>query len=81
MRCGDTISADSSIHADLSNCPGDGLVIGADNVTLDLNGHTIDGDATPGTTDPDAGIRLETHQGVTIQNGAVDEFDNGVLLD
>jgi len=81
VRCGDTITADSTIHADLTNCPGDGLVIRADNITLDLNGHTIDGDARPGTTDPDAGIRLETHHGVTVHNGIVQEFDTGVLLD
>jgi hypothetical protein len=31
------------LHNDLTNCTTDGLVIGADNITLDLNGHTIDG--------------------------------------
>ena len=30
--------------ADLVNCPSNGIVIGADDITLDLNGHTIDGD-------------------------------------
>jgi len=36
------------LEADLINCPGDGLAIGADDVTLDLNGHLIDGDGVRG---------------------------------
>ena len=43
VSCGATITRDTTLKADLTNCPGDGLVIGADNITLDLNGHTIDG--------------------------------------
>jgi parallel beta-helix repeat protein len=81
ISCGDTITADTTLHADLSNCPGDGLTIGADNITLDLNGHTIDGDAIPGVTDADAGIRLAGHHGVALIGGTVQEFDTGVLLD
>ena len=30
------------LNADLSNCPGDGIIIGADNIVLDGNGHAID---------------------------------------
>src|SRR4051794_5192023 len=41
VSCGSTITATTKLHADLANCPGDGLVIDADNVTIDLNGHTI----------------------------------------
>src|SRR4029450_12122301 len=48
VRCGDTITSDTTLDSNLVNCPNNGIVIGADNVTLDLNGHTIDGDATPG---------------------------------
>src|SRR4051794_1470306 len=43
--CGDTITVDTTLHADLVDCPSNGLVIGADDLTLNLNGHTIDGDA------------------------------------
>ena len=43
-KCGDTITKDTTLHKDLVDCPNNGIVIGADNVTLDLNGHTIDGD-------------------------------------
>jgi YVTN family beta-propeller protein len=81
VHCGSTITADTRLAQDLSNCPGDGLVIGADNLTLDLNGHTIDGDATPGANGRDRGIRLAGHHGVTLQGGTVREFDTGALLD
>jgi hypothetical protein len=46
VSCGDTITADTTLRHNLVNCPNNGIIIGADNVTLDLNYHTIDGDGT-----------------------------------
>ena len=43
VHCGDVITQDTKLGNDLVDCPADGLVIGADDVTLDLHGHTIDG--------------------------------------
>jgi parallel beta-helix repeat protein len=77
LECGAIITASTTLRADLADCPGDGLVIGADNITLDLNGHTLDGVKAPGS----AGIRLAGHRGVTIVRGTAQEFGNGVLLD
>src|SRR5829696_8484752 len=47
VSCGDRITADTTLDADLVNCPNHGIVIAADDVTLDLNGHLVDGDGTP----------------------------------
>ena len=47
VQCGDVITQGTTLDSDLIDCPGDGLVIGADNITLDLNGHTVDGDGDP----------------------------------
>ena len=47
VSCGETITADTTLDSDLVNCPNHGIVIGADGVTLDLNGHLVDGDGTP----------------------------------
>ena len=47
VSCGDTITTDTTLDSDLIDCPNNGIIIGADDVTLDLNGHTIDGDGTP----------------------------------
>jgi parallel beta-helix repeat protein len=83
VTCGQTITHDTTLTADLTNCPGDGLVIGADNITLDLNGHTIDGTVTqlPACDEPPFGtdgIRLGGYDGLTIENGTVQQFFNGI---
>jgi parallel beta-helix repeat protein len=94
VNCGEMITADTKLANDLTDCPNEGIIIGADNITLDLNGHTIDGDGAPVEGCPadepcDVGIVNTTneggrpvngpgHSGVTIKNGTVREFDVGV---
>jgi parallel beta-helix repeat protein len=86
VSCGDTITADTTLDSDLVNCPNHGIVIGADGITLDLNGHLVDGDGTPAANcdnqkEPcDFGLFSDGHDGVTIRNGSVREFAIGVLL-
>ena len=60
VSCGDTITTDATLHHNLVNCPNNGIIIGADNVTLDLNYHTIDGDGIPGRR-----VRAATTSSVT----------------
>ena len=81
VSCGDTITADTTLDSDLVNCPGNGIVIGADDITLDLNGHTIDGDE-PGTCDEicDLGVANFEHPDVTIEGGSVREFGLALLV-
>src|SRR3954465_610991 len=81
--CGDTITADTTLHHNLVNCPKNGIIIGADDITFDLNYHTIDGAgrATAGC-DPqqefcDEGIVDDGHDGVAVVNGSVRQFDIG----
>lgn len=76
--CGETITADTVLRADLRDCRGDGLVIGADGITLDLRGHTIDGDGVSGGDD--VGVRDAGHDGVIIRHGTIQEFDHAVRL-
>ena len=84
VRCGDTITTDTKLDRDLVNCPNNGIVIGADNITLDLNGHTIDGDDA--LVDPcpgfcDEGVdNTAGHNGVTIEGGSIQEFARGVIV-
>jgi large repetitive protein len=86
VSCGDTIVADTTLDTDLVNCPNNGIVIGADNVTLDLNHHTIDGDGIPAagcnpeTEFCDVGVVNEGHDGVTVMHGSVRQFGAGVSL-
>jgi hypothetical protein len=46
VQCGQTLTHSVKLTKDLVNCRGDGLVIGADGITVDLNGHTVDGVVT-----------------------------------
>jgi parallel beta-helix repeat protein len=80
VACGDVITQDTKVGNDLVNCPGDGLVIGADDVTLDLRGHTIDGvgEGTGIAAGAEADVIGPTR--VTIANGTVRDFADGVGL-
>jgi parallel beta helix pectate lyase-like protein len=75
LNCGDTITQDARLDADLLNCPGDGIVIGADGVTLDLNGHTIDGRGS-GT-----GVSARGYDDVGVVRGAIQGFATGVSFE
>jgi parallel beta-helix repeat protein len=57
-----------------------GINITSDNVTLDLNGHTIKGPGkAAGTTDSGIYIGASTRKGITIKNGTVRDWpDTGV---
>jgi large repetitive protein len=90
VSCGETITTDTTLANDLTNCPRHGIVIGADDITLDLNGHTIDGDDSlfepcPEDEPCDAGIANsgiregvpvngEGYSGVTIKHGFIRDF-------
>ena len=80
VSCGQTLTKSMTLTNDLVDCPGNGLLVGADNITIDLNGHTIDGTNArkPGTAAIETkGLRAN----VTIVNGTVTDFYfSGVVL-
>ena len=85
LECGDTITADTTLDRDLTGCPSNGIIIGADDITLDLNGHTISGDGKPVRRCPrkqpcDMGVFNDRHDGVTVRNGSLRGFAVGVLV-
>jgi parallel beta-helix repeat protein len=71
--CGTTILANLTLDHDL-NCSGNGLIVGADGITINLNGHTIVG---PGSG---VGISVSNRTGVVIVGGTVKNFLAGVQL-
>lgn len=84
--CGQVITANATLQADIGPCQTDGIIIGADNITLNLNGHRIFGAPGPGNGNQ-AGVRLPARSGVTIRGnrgrtarGTIDGFDAGVLI-
>ena len=85
LPCGTVITRSTTLTADVGPCPGDGLIIGANNVVLNLNGHTLSG--TGGSSGVTAGIRLPMRTGVQIlggsaggSKGTVTGFAAGVFL-
>ena len=86
VECGQVLTQSTLVMNDLTDCLGEGLVIGAPNIIVDLNGHTIDGpdylleNATGQEENFPAGIRNSGHDHVTIRNGTVQQFGYGVLL-
>lgn len=77
VRCGQTLTTSTRLANSLAACSGSGLVIGADNITVDLAGHSISGVNAAGSE----GIADDGHRGVRIQNGTIANFFlNGVGL-
>jgi parallel beta-helix repeat protein len=76
VQCGDVVTTNVKLDSDLLLCPGSGIVVGADGITIDLNGHRIGG---TGLTD--SGVDDEGHDGIVVENGAIDGFQHGVNLD
>lgn len=75
--CGQVLTQNTKVANDLLNCPGDGLVIGASNIKLDLRSHLIDGDGLGN----DAGIdNTGGFDNVEITNGTIQQFSQGVYL-
>ncbi len=88
VGCGQTITEDTKLANDLTDCPNNGLVIGVDDVTLDLNGPTIDGDGLDNLVEDCPDFHCDTgidntghHRGITIQDGAVQEFSSGIWIE
>lgn len=80
VGCGDVISEHTTLAADIGPCPGHGLIVEADGITLDLGGHTVTGDPNARGAPDKAGILLYRASGVTVTNGTVSNFDGGVVI-
>jgi parallel beta-helix repeat protein len=76
VQCGDRVTRDVRLDADLLNCPGNGLTIGADGITIDLGGHVVDG--TGRGTGILNGQWSNGHRDVAVRNGTVRGFKTGL---
>ncbi len=83
-QCGQRVTADFVLANDMT-CTTDAFVITADNVTLDLGGHTITGPGMGPQTWPlpqldTVGVRTGGHTNVTIRNGTISQFSTGIYF-
>ena len=75
--CGQTITQSTTLTGDVGPCSADGIIVGADNITLNLNGFRVFG--TPNAGDG-AGVLVKFRSGVTVTRGTVTNFDGGVVI-
>src|SRR5215213_4571084 len=86
--CGQVVTQDVTLTSDLNCDNGDGLIVGASDITINLNGYSItSGDETgsesPTTTDYDgsSGILLANAENVAISGlGEISGFSRGVTF-
>jgi parallel beta-helix repeat protein len=75
--CGATIVSNLKLDSDLT-CAANGLIVGADGIRVNLNGHTLTGAATaPGSG---VGISVVGRNNVSIVGGTIKNFDAGVRV-
>ncbi len=85
FECGDVITGSIKLTNNLTGCQLQGLIVGADNITIKLNGKTISGNGLD-NAGVDAGIDNSAgHTGVTIKGspdtGAkIRGFEQGILV-
>lgn len=78
VSCGTVVTKSTVLQHDVGPCTGPGLVVAADDVTLDLNGHRVFG--LHGVPGEGAGVLIDQRRGVQVKNGTVSDFDGGVAI-
>lgn len=76
QSCGDTLTASTTLTSDVVDCGLYGLVIGADDVVLDCDGHAIGGETLHSA--PVAGVLIGGRARVTVKNCRVSRFTTGI---
>lgn len=77
VECGQVITESVWLDSDVGPCPGDGLIVAASGITVNLNGFRVLGVNGPNAT---AGIRLRHVNKVTVTNGEITGFDAGLVI-
>lgn len=78
VHCGVSVTASVSLNADVGPCLGHGIIAGADNITIDLNGFAVLGDPGNANTGADeAGIYLNGRTGVVVTDSTAPDPTTG----
>ena len=75
--CGQVVHGNVTLTANL-DCTGDGLIVGGDSTTINLNGYSING---PGDNSSKVGISVPHSNNVIIQgSGSIRNYQAGILI-
>ncbi|MFB6076403.1 MAG: hypothetical protein ABEK17_04635, partial [Candidatus Aenigmatarchaeota archaeon] len=75
VSCGDTITTNTNLTSDLTECSSNGLTIGGDDVTLDCQGNMIDGVNAANST----GVNnTGGYNNFTMRNCIIKNFEYGL---
>ncbi len=77
VYCGQRLTENATIFNSLEDCPENGLIIDANNITIDCVWRTISGNGSGYYK----GIYLNRREGVTLRNCNVTGFHDGIGLD
>jgi parallel beta-helix repeat protein len=85
--CGEIVNEDVTLTSDLECGPGDGLIVGANDITINLNGYSITSSDEAGSENPSinydgsSGILVPNAQNVVIAGlGEISGFSRGVTF-
>ena len=79
VRCGQEVTANTTLDGDLRCTDGPALIVTTDNIVLDLGGFTISGGGGANAAVP--GILLRNVKGVTVRKGTIKGFGAGIAIE
>jgi parallel beta-helix repeat protein len=80
--CGQVITQNVILTSNLNCADSDGLIVGASDIVIDLNGHTISGPDVDSQekTSSKVGVMIPNMNNVVVQDGTIQGFQAGILL-
>jgi parallel beta-helix repeat protein len=80
--CGQVITQNVVLTSNLNCADSDGLIVGASDIVIDLNGHTISGPDVNSQekTSSKVGVMIPNMNNVVVQDGTIQGFQAGVLM-
>ncbi len=78
VTCGQVITVSTTLAGDVGPCPGNGIIVRADHITLNLGGHKLFG--VGDESDDRVGVRMPRTTASTVTNGEIAGFSTGVYI-
>src|SRR5215210_292848 len=80
--CGQVITQNVILTSNLNCADSDGLIVGASDIIIDLNGHTISGPDVDSQekTSSKVGVMIPNMNNVVVQDGTIQGFQAGILM-